>query len=111
MPANVKRFTSPLALALLFALLPTGPVHAEEPLQRTYGADRIATAVAASQEHRASAAYALLATAASYPDALPAGPAACAIRAHLLLHIRPGPLVRILAGPGPNICTHDAPGV
>lgn len=52
---------------------------------RSAGPDRVATAVAASRDHRTSAEHALLATAESFPDALSAGVLAADLNAPLLL--------------------------
>lgn len=62
-----------------------GAVHAGEMVERTSGGDRIATAVAASRDHRPSAVNAVLATADSYPDALAAGALANRLDAPVLL--------------------------
>lgn len=86
MPTYVKVFTSVLALALALVVVPlAGPASADDPVLRTFGSDRIATAVAASQEHRSRADHALLATAGSFPDSLAAGVLAGRLDAPLLL--------------------------
>lgn len=62
------------ALSLLTAALGS-PAFAEEgelSVERTAGPERVATAVAASSEHRTSARSAVVATAGNYPDALAA---------------------------------------
>jgi putative cell wall-binding protein len=84
----VKRFTSTALAALVAAvLIPLGasPAAAEQPVDRSAGPERIATAVAASRDHRPAADDALLATATSFPDALSAGALAAGLDAPLLL--------------------------
>jgi hypothetical protein len=82
----VKQFTSLLAAppprALPARRTPSPP---PTPSHRSAGPERIATAVAASADHRASADDALLATATSFPDALSAGALAAGLDAPLLL--------------------------
>jgi rare lipoprotein A len=90
-PFHVNRFTSTaavlLALLTAVALLPlaAAPAQAADPVARSAGPERIATAVAASADHRSSATDALLATSGSFPDALAAGALAAGLDAPLLL--------------------------
>jgi putative cell wall-binding protein len=83
----VKQFTSILAVATAIALFPLAapPASAADTVSRSAGPERIATAVAASRDHRAAADDALLATATSFPDALSAGALAAGLEAPLLL--------------------------
>ncbi|MGI8874785.1 MAG: septal ring lytic transglycosylase RlpA family protein [Egibacteraceae bacterium] len=80
-------FTTLLAAVLTMGLLPltSVPALADESVERSAGPERIATAVAASRDHRASAGDALLATAGSFPDALSAGAMAASLDAPMLL--------------------------
>jgi putative cell wall-binding protein len=66
---------------------------------RVAGADRVATAVAASREAFASATTVVVASASSFPDALAAAPLAAALDAPLLLTGRslPGPVAEEIA--------------
>jgi len=65
--------------------LPVASAAEPVPVQRTAGGDRIATAVAASRDHREQATDALLATANGYADALAATSLAATLDAPLLL--------------------------
>lgn len=81
----LARATVPLAATVLIAgAVPAAPARADS-VSRAAGPERIATAVAASREHREAASDALLATARSFPDALSAAPLATALDAPLLL--------------------------
>lgn len=72
------------ALISPFAL-PAASAAEPVPVQRTAGEDRIATAIAASRDHRDQASDALLATANGYADALAATSLAATLDAPLLL--------------------------
>jgi putative cell wall-binding protein len=92
LPALVKRFTRVSAVAALAAAVllaaPSPPLaHADDDdtVARSFGSERIGTAVAASRDHRTTAEHVLLASAASFPDALSAGALAAALEAPLLL--------------------------
>ncbi|HUH06166.1 MAG TPA: septal ring lytic transglycosylase RlpA family protein [Egibacteraceae bacterium] len=90
MPVLNKAFTRLPALALALALIlgVAAPALADddpETIERSFGPDRITTSVAASRDHRDSAGAAILATAATYPDALSAGALAAALNAPVLL--------------------------
>lgn len=74
--------------ALALTVVPAATAVAEETIQRTAGPNRIATAVAASRDHRAAADTALLATADGYPDALAAAALSHDLDAPLLLSER-----------------------
>lgn len=92
MPSLVSFFTSTVrrAAAVLVAAtvaVPLGalPAQADQVVRRTYGPDRITTAVEASENFRRTATDALLTTADSFPDALAATALAHALDAPLLL--------------------------
>ncbi len=86
-PRLVKVLTSALAVPVALALIPlqAGPADAADKVHRSSGSERIATAVAASADHRSSADNALLATSGTFPDALAAGALAAGLDAPLLL--------------------------
>lgn len=78
--------TAVIAFTAAITFLPQPPAAgATESVQRTYGGERITTAVAASAEHRAHADDVLLATAEDFPDALAAGALAADLDAPVLL--------------------------
>lgn len=79
-----RAVTTALAALAVLMLLP-GNAGAAELLDRVFGPERISTAVALSSEFREESEHVLLATAATYPDALAAGPLAGALDAPLLL--------------------------
>ena len=95
MPNHVKDLRVPflvaaavLALIVGFAVLnlSSGAAQADgTQIQRSAGPERIATAVAASADHRDSARHAVLATSGSFPDALAAGALAVGLDAPMLL--------------------------
>ena len=73
-----------LAATLLLSVLAL-PAHADSVVSRSFGPDRISTAVEASENFRVSANDALLATAFAFPDALTAGALAHRMNAPVLL--------------------------
>ena len=73
-----------LAATLLLSVLAL-PAHADSVVRRSFGPDRISTAVEASENFRVSANDALLATAFAFPDALTAGALAHRMDAPVLL--------------------------
>jgi putative cell wall-binding protein len=86
----VNTCTRSLVLVTALAVLPlaASPAQAAGEVSRSSGPERIATSVAASRDHRASADDALLATGTSFPDALAAGALAAGLDAPLLLTLR-----------------------
>lgn len=89
LPLNrfVKTFTIFLAAVLAGTLvhLQSGGASADETVLRSAGPDRVATAVAASRDHRDGATDALIANAWTFPDALSATALAANLDAPLLL--------------------------
>ncbi|MBA2577523.1 MAG: septal ring lytic transglycosylase RlpA family protein [Euzebyaceae bacterium] len=89
-----------LSAAAVLLVLPAAPRPASADdltmMQRSFGPDRITTAVDASRDFRETATDVLLATAAGFPDALAAGALANRLHAPLLL-TTPGALPAVVA--------------
>lgn len=92
---RTRRATVVATATVVASALLTFPVLAAS-VERSAGPERISTAVAASRDHRTSATDALIATAATFPDALAATPLAAGLDAPLLL-TRSDRLPRIVA--------------
>lgn len=87
-PRAARRALGAAIAALLVLPLLAVPAHADLVVERSFGPDRIATAVQVSADHRESASDALLSTAFAFPDALAAGALAHRLDAPLLLTAR-----------------------
>lgn len=85
MSHRLQRFLILLAAVTLTIPLWATPAHADSVVSRTAGADRIQTAIRASEEFRSSASDVVLSTAYDFPDALAAAALTHRLAAPLLL--------------------------
>lgn len=78
-------FATALVVGLITTLSIGSAIAQDRAVERTFGEERIATAVAASRDHRPEADVALIATAFDFPDSLAASALAARADAPLLL--------------------------